>query len=104
MRTKGESDVSEYNSKNPCRKKNLYSRRSWPPAYLTLLNPVVRSFFGDDDVVHVTLPQSSGGNADKARFRLHLLDRAAAAISHAGLESAHQLVHQIGQRPFRSHA
>src|ERR1700679_2603927 len=46
-----------------------------------LLDPVIGSFFCDDDVVHVALAQTGGGDANEARFGLHLLDRAAAAIT-----------------------
>src|SRR5262245_52654467 len=60
---------------------------------LTSIQLIVRSFFGDDDVVDVALFVAGGGYAEKARFRLELFDARRAAVPHSGPKTADQLLH-----------
>src|SRR5262249_20222401 len=46
----------------------------------------------DDDVVHMALAHAGGADAQKARLRLQILERLAAAIAHPGLQPADELV------------
>src|SRR4051812_26828738 len=66
-----------------------------------LLNPVIWRFLGDDDVMHVTLAESGGGDTNETRLVLHLFNGATAAIAHACLEAAYELVHKVGEGSFR---
>src|ERR1017187_5505999 len=69
-----------------------------------LLHPVVRRFLGDDYVVYVALAQAGGRDAQETRLGLQFGDAAGAAVSHAGSQAAHQLIDQLGERPFGGHA
>lgn len=62
-----------------------------------LLQPVVRSFLRDNHVMHVTFAQPGGGYAHEPRALAQFLDGRAAAIAHAGPQSAHQLINQLGE-------
>src|SRR5271166_5297257 len=59
---------------------------------LSLLSRVVRSFARDHDVVHMAFAQAGSADAHESRLLLQLGDRLAAAVTHAGLQSAHHLV------------
>src|SRR3972149_11979916 len=58
----------------------------------SLVQPVVRSFLRDDDVVDVALTQAGRGDADEAAVPAEFLDGVTAAISHAGSQPPPQLV------------
>src|SRR5207244_8355748 len=60
--------------------------------------PVVRSLFGDDDVVHVALLEPLRRDADELRLGAKLLDRLAPRVAHAAAEPAHELVEDAGER------
>src|SRR6185312_13454071 len=55
-----------------------------------LLHPVIRRFFGDDHVVHVTLFPPRGRHTNEPRILLQLLNRPRPAIPHARAKPAHQ--------------
>src|SRR5688572_1146250 len=63
-----------------------------------LLDTVVGSLFGDDDVVDVRFAQTHGGRAHETRLGAQVVDGAAAGVAHAGLEPADQLVDRLRQR------
>src|ERR1041385_1029918 len=70
------------------------------PRRAVLLHSIVGRFFGDDDVVDVALAQAGGGDAEEAGLCLQLVDVAGAAVAHAALQTADQLVDEIGDRAF----
>src|SRR5436853_120228 len=57
-----------------------------------LFESVVRSFLGDDDVVRVALAHAGGADLQEARLGAELVERAAAAVAHAGLQAADELM------------
>src|SRR6266481_819642 len=63
-----------------------------------LFQPVIRSFPGNDHVMHVTFPQACAADADEARLLLQLRNVPGAAVAHAGAQPAHQLIDHLGQR------
>src|SRR5579864_4903358 len=65
---------------------------------------VIRSLFGDDYVVHVTLAQSLGGDPDEARLGAKLLNAATPGVTHAAPEPAHDLVENRRERSSMRHA
>src|SRR5580698_3363568 len=73
-------------------------------AHLTSGPEVVRSFFRDDDVVHVALAQALGGDPDEPRLRPELLDALAARVAHAAAEAADELVEDGRERSAVRHA
>ena len=54
-----------------------------------LLEPVVGGLLGDYDVVDVAFPEARNSNAQETRTLLQFRNRGAAAIAHAGLQTAH---------------
>src|SRR5216683_4386778 len=62
-------------------------------------NVVIRRFLGDLHVVDVGFAHPRRRDLDERRARAHLLDRAAARISHARPQSAHELRDDRGHRP-----
>src|SRR5581483_1152851 len=64
---------------------------------------VVRSFLGDDDVVHVALAVGGVADADEARLLAQLGERSAAEVAHAGAEPADELVDVRRERPLVRH-
>src|SRR4051794_18203827 len=50
-----------------------------------LLEPIVRCFLGDDDVVRVAFAHAGGTDAEEACLGAKLLERTAPAVAHAGL-------------------
>src|ERR1019366_5539257 len=69
-----------------------------------LLHTIIGGFFGNNHVVDMAFPQTRRGDAYKRRLLLKLLDGAAAAITHARLHPAHQLISQVGKRALRRRA
>jgi len=65
-------------------------RKSGPSKLL--FNRIVGSFARDHDIVHMALAQPGAADAHEARFLQQLGNRGAAAIPHAGLQSAHHLI------------
>src|SRR6187455_213262 len=53
---------------------------------------VIRCFLRDGDVVHVAFAHTGVRDADEARTRAHLVDVAAARVTHRGTQSAGELV------------
>src|SRR4051812_22243733 len=69
-----------------------------------LLEPVVRSFLGDDHVVDVTLAEPRRGNPHELRLGVEVRDRRATEIAHRGAQPADQLVQRLAQRALVRHA
>src|SRR6185503_17807 len=68
-----------------------------------LFQPVIGSFLGDDDVVHVTLLEPGAGDADEARLGMEIPDGSHARVAHAGAEAAHEQAHHRGERALVGH-
>src|SRR5262249_5472162 len=62
------------------------------------IQPIIRRFLRDRNVVHVRLAHTGAGNADEMRFGVHLVDGRAADVTHRGAQSAGELVHDAAQR------
>ncbi len=63
---------------------NIYPSPACVKQAATLLQAVVWSFLGDNDVVHVTLAESGDGHAKEPGMFLQFGDRVATTIAHAG--------------------
>src|SRR5688500_9774254 len=66
-----------------------------PYAIRSVLFPVgavVRRFFGDDHVMYVTFAKSGNGLSNERGLLLEFWNRPASTISHAGLDTAYELV------------
>src|SRR5690625_1030242 len=68
------------------------------------IEPVVRRFLGDLDVMRMRLVQPGAGNAHELRLLAHAFDVAATAVAHGRAQAAHHLVHDVAQRPAIRHA
>src|SRR5262249_40776036 len=66
-------------------------------------DPIVRRFFGDDDVVHVPFAVACGRDANHLGVPLQGGDVRAPAIAHAGTEAAHQLIDHRADAASMSH-
>jgi hypothetical protein len=53
-------------------------------ATLAVLDAVIRGFFGDRYIMHMTLDNTRIGNAHKERLGTHLFNGRATSIAHAG--------------------
>src|SRR5579871_744881 len=69
-----------------------------------LLDVVVGSLAGDDDIVHVALAQAGAGDAHELRPLLKILDTSAAEVTHARLQATYELVHHGFQRSAVRHS
>src|SRR5579862_7756588 len=52
---------------------------------------VIGRFLGDGDVMHVALAHAGAGHAHEGRARAHLLDVAAAGVTHRGAQTTGEL-------------
>src|SRR6266851_8933022 len=84
-----EADGSETESQSGvvldagCARVGIQPRRNVSRCYFSLFHPVVRSFLGDNDVVHVAFAQARGGNSNKAALFREFLQRGRAHVPHA---------------------
>ena len=69
-----------------------------------LIHPVVRRFLGDHHVVHMRLAEAGARDLDELRPFPERLEALAAAVAHARLHAADELVHARGKRPLVRHA
>ena len=63
-----------------------------------LLDGIVGSLTGNHDIVHVAFSQASAADAYETGLLQKFGNRRAAAVSHAGFESADHLVNDHGKR------
>src|SRR3989441_8241958 len=68
-----------------------------------LFHPIVRRFFRDNDVVHVALAQSRGGDSHESALLAEFLKRRRSHVSHAAFETTDKLVRQWAQLAFIGH-
>src|SRR5512140_3597815 len=61
---------------------------------------VVGWLFRDRNVMGMALAKSGHRDLDKATILDQLRESCHARVSHAGAETAHELEHEMGQRPF----
>ena len=69
-----------------------------------LISPVIRSFFCNLHIVHMTLADAGGRDLDELSSVLHVFDRRAAAVAHAGPHAAGHLVDDRDDRALVRHA
>ena len=83
-----------------------------PPAFLLLairhtpwapilfpIHPVVRSFFGDDDIVNMTLSEAGNRLPDERGVLLEIGNRLTPAVSHSRPDTTDQLIDHRRQGP-----
>ena len=78
------------------RQENCALMRTESSPHTRLLERIVWSLAGDDDVVNVALAQPRAADAHEARFLLQFRDRGATAVAHPGLETADHLMNDHG--------
>src|SRR4051812_29737771 len=75
------------------------ARRARALAPAALLQPVIGSFLGDDDVVDVALLEAGAGDPHEARLGLEIADGADAGVAHPRPQAAHELLDHRRERP-----
>src|SRR5260370_1392183 len=68
-----------------------------------LFHTIVRRFFRDDNVMHVALAQSRGGDSNESALFAEFLQCGSSHVAHPALESADELVGQRAKRAFVRH-
>src|SRR5207253_7750497 len=71
-----------------------------PTANYQLFHAVVRRFLRNLHVVHVALARAGRRDANQLRLPLQLANGRAAAVAHAGAETADELMNHRGDAPF----
>src|SRR5260370_41003035 len=66
-----------------CARVGIQPRRNVSWCLFSLFHPIVRSFLGDNDVVHVAFAQARGGNSNKAALLREFLQRGRSHVPHA---------------------
>src|SRR6478609_5564857 len=61
---------------------------------------IVGGLLRHDDVMDVALAQAAGGDADEAGAFAEFGEGGGTDVTHAGLEAAHELEDDVGERPF----
>src|SRR5262245_8522790 len=65
---------------------------------------IVRRFLRDENVMRVTLLHRRAGDREEPALGPQLFDRPRAAVAHAGLEAAHELIDKRRQMPLVRHS
>src|SRR6185312_1926743 len=74
------------------------------PRLVSGIQPIVRRFLGDLDVVRMGFGDTGAGDLHELRLRAHVLDRGRAQVAHRGAQAADQLVDDVAQRAAVRHA
>ena len=71
---------------------------------MLVLDLVVRSFLGDDNVVDVAFTQAAGGDLHHLGLLVEFVQSGGAKVAHAGTQAADELVDGVGHRAASGHA